>query len=628
MAAQRYPCPLRLTLLLPLLLAAVTGVTSAQEIDRRLASLALELLESAEAAAGPLALSASVDLAEGDASRPDLVAATLVVDLPAAEPAVAGAAAPIEVAIAVAVFDSEPELVSWSGEPQPAAAGSPLRLRLRLEVALEMERIVVAVGRGGDEAWGACEAVLGGPPPAGASRPEIEADLRPALAATPPAILRLLPPTRKPVTGEVRIRVLLSDVPVARVRFELDGEPVAEDDSAPFAAVIDFGDGGETRVLRAVAYDAAGRELGDDRIAINETALLNRVRIRRVEAASGRVEVAAELELAAGNAAERVEFFLNQERVETLTAPPWSASMRRDRPQPTDFVRVVAHLGDGSVLEDARLVEGTGERVEVNLVQVFAVVTDRDGTPRRDLGREDFRLELQGRQLRIDRFAPAQEVPLVLGLVIDTSVSMWALMPDTRVAGSRFLADTLRAGDRAFLVDFDTRPRLAAGLTGDVGALLRRFAGLTADGFTALYDAVIFSMLQFEHEAGRKALVVLTDGDDYKSRFGARRCIEYGRELGVPVYIIALGGLFGERRDLRKLALESLSGSTGGRVFYITGREQLGVAYEQIAEELRSQYLLAFTRPRPLSAEELAAIRVHVRGRGLRVRAVTPSRRP
>jgi Ca-activated chloride channel family protein len=424
------------------------------------------------------------------------------------------------------------------------------------------------------------------------------------------------------VTGPTRIRVLISDSTVARVRFELDGEPVIEDETPPFAAVVDFGDDGAIHELHAVAYDDAGREIGQDRLRVNERAPGNRVRMDALTIGDGVVTVTAQLELAGAAPAERMEFYLNEQRLARLTEPPWRAELPRPNPGPSDFVRVVAVFADGSEVEDARLVEAAAERVEVNLVQIFAVVTDREGAPRSDLTRDDFELRLDGVRQSIDRFAPAEEIPLVLGLVIDTSGSMWTLMPDTRQAGSRFLVETLRTGDQAFLVDFDTRPRLAAELTDDLGSLLRRFAGLTAEGFTALYDAVIFSMLQFEHEGGRKALVVLTDGDDYKSRFGARRCIEYGRELGVPVYIIALGGMFGERRDIKKLDLESLAASTGGRVFYISGSEELGGAYDRIQQELRSQYVLAFTSPRPLSPDELAKIRVEVRQRGLRVRAV------
>ncbi|MFQ5351363.1 MAG: VWA domain-containing protein, partial [Thermoanaerobaculia bacterium] len=450
-----------------------------------------------------------------------------------------------------------------------------------------------------------------------------EWDLRTAAKprAAPP-VLRLLPPFDQPVTGNARLRVLISDTAVARVAFELDGKPVGEDDTPPFAAEIDFGDDGAVHEVRAVAYDTADHRLGEDRLLVNDRAPSSRIRIGGLLAGARTVTVTARLEQAGAAPARRVDFYLNERRLAQLTAPPWRAELARPQPRPSDFVRVVAVFADGSEAEDARLIEAAAERVEVNLVQVFAVVTDEGGAPKRDLTLDDFELRLAGRKREIERFAPAEEVPLVLGLVIDTSGSMWTLMPDTRQAGSRFLVETLRAGDRAFLVDFDTRPRLAAELTADLGSLLRRFAGLTAEGFTALYDAVIFSMLQFEREGGRKALVVLTDGDDYKSRFGVKRCIEYGRELAVPVYIIALGGLHGERRDIKRLDLDSLADATGGRVFYINGSDELGAAYDVIQQELRNQYLLAFNSSRPLSPDELGKIKVDVRRRGLRVRSV------
>ena len=82
--------------------------------------------------------------------------------------------------------------------------------------------------------------------------------------------MRLLPPVDQPVTGRARIRVLVSDAAVARIAFRLDGEPVAEDAEPPFAAEIDFGASGGVREVRAVAYDGAGRELGEDRLTVNE----------------------------------------------------------------------------------------------------------------------------------------------------------------------------------------------------------------------------------------------------------------------------------------------------------------------------------------------------------------------
>ncbi len=583
-----------------------------------LAARARALLEDDTITAGPLEIAAVVELGDGPASRPDLLPATLELSLPA----LAAAGGRLDLAIVLASFETDPLVLRLTERLPPAETGSPPRVRLRFEVPEEIDRVVVAAAL--DGRWGAVDADVeaageNGEPAAVLA----EWDLRPERAAPAeiPA-LRLLPPFDQPVTGTVRIRVLISDPTVARVAFELDGAAADEDDKPPFAAEIDFGADGAVHELRAVGYDAAGRRVGEDRLTVNDRGPGNRIRLDELEVGEGRLIATARLELAGAAAPSRVEFYLNEQPLARLTAPPWRAELSRPEPSPSDFVRVVAVFADGSEVEDARLVEAAAERVEVNLVQVFAVVTDRNGSPQRDLTRDDFELRLAGRTRPIDRFAPAEEVPLVLGLVIDTSGSMWTLMPDTRQAGSRFLVQTLREGDRAFLVDFDTQPRLAAPLTADLGALLRRFAGLTAEGFTALYDAVIFSMLQFEREGGRKALVVLTDGDDYRSKFGAKRCIEYGRELGVPVYIIALGGMFGERRDIKKLDLESLAGSTGGRVFYIDSSEKLGAAYDLIQQELRSQYLLAFNSPRPLTPDELAKIKVDVRLKDLRVRAV------
>jgi VWFA-related protein len=587
--------------------------------DVDLVSQALDLLEGDSTSSGLLELSAVVTLDDGPASRPDQSRATLDLQLPAA----ATSGGRFDLAIVLASFEIEPQVLRVTERLPPSAGGVPPLLRVLFEVPEEIDRVVVAVAL--DRHWGAVDADLSeGAEAVEAASALVEWDLRVATVPmeSPPA-LRLLPPFDQRVTGTARIRVLISDSTIARVAFELDGKPAADDTTPPFAAEIDFGTDGAIHEVRAVAYDAAGRPLGEDRLTVNDRAAGNRVRIGDLVVGREAVTVTAELELEAATRARQMDFYLNEQRLAQLTAPPWRADLVRPEPRPSDFVRVVALFADGSEVEDARLIEGAAERVEVNLVQVFAVVTDRDGAPQRDLNRDDFELRLAGRKQQIDRFAPAEEVPLVLGLVIDTSGSMWTLMPDTRQAGSRFLVQTLRTGDRAFLVDFDTRPRLAAELTADLGSLLRRFSGLTAEGFTALYDAVIFSMLQFEREGGRKALVVLTDGDDYKSRFGAKRCIEYGRELGVPVYIIALGGMHGERRDIKKLDLDSLASSTGGRVFYINGSEELGAAYDVIQQELRSQYLLAFNSSQPLSPDELGKVKVTVRGPGLRVRAVT-----
>jgi Ca-activated chloride channel homolog len=114
---------------------------------------------------------------------------------------------------------------------------------------------------------------------------------------------------------------------------------------------------------------------------------------------------------------------------------------------------------------------------------------------------------------------------------------------------------------------------------------------------------------------------VLTDGDDYGSKFGARRAIQSAQRLGVPVYVIALT-LRNELRGNTVLDLEALTDATGGRLYFATGFEDLTRAYAEINEELRSQYLITFYAPSGTSLEDLRDVDLNVQGRGLEVRSV------
>ncbi|MCB1034300.1 MAG: VWA domain-containing protein, partial [Acidobacteria bacterium] len=194
----------------------------------------------------------------------------------------------------------------------------------------------------------------------------------------------------------------------------------------------------------------------------------------------------------------------------------------------------------------------------------------------------------------VEGFQYAEDLSLMLGLVLDSSGSMDERMIEAKQAAGGFLGQVMKPGDRAFLVDFDTRPRLAHPLTDDLAALFRTFPGIQPEGATAIYDSVVFSILQFDPGRGRKALVILTDGDDYQSRYSPRRAIDDAQEAGVPVYVIALGEDKQARRILKTSDLDSLTEKTGGRVFLATQPGDLEKAYAEINAELRSQYLLTF----------------------------------
>ena len=343
---------------------------------------------------------------------------------------------------------------------------------------------------------------------------------------------------------------------------------------------------------------------------------------------TGPIEVAADVTVPPRQRVERVEVYWNETLVATLSAPPWKASLGPQRSNGGDYVRVVAHLDDGQALEDVRLIgaEGSVERVEVNLVEIFTVVLDREGAPLHDLKSDEVSVRLANKPVVLDRFGVAEDLPLDVGLVIDTSQSMEVLMDDTRNAAIRFITDLVRPKDRAFLVDFDTKPRLAHPMTKNMMDLVKAMGSLRADGNTALFDSIVFSILHFEEGEDRRALVLLTDGEDYKSRFSARQAGLQARAAGVPVYLLSLGGMDWLRPALKQDDLELIAKQTGGRVFYVSAMPELDPAYARISDELRSQYVLAFATEKPLSEDELSKLEVSVSRPGATVRAVVSGR--
>jgi VWFA-related protein len=465
------------------------------------------------------------------------------------------------------------------------------------------------------------------PAPQTASPPDVLAQPapRPAPGSARFPALKVVPPRGRDLTGPQEFNILLSMDSIRRVEFYLDGELVVDDTRRPFSARLDLGTAVREHEVRAVGYSRDGIALGEDVLRVNAPRALTTIRVTESTPVPGSdaVDVGAELELLPGLRLDRVELFRNETLGATLTRPPFRARLPGPARSDADYVRVVAYLEDGTMLEDVRLLgsdAALSERVEVNLVEVYAVVTDANGEVIEGLQQSDFELRLGRETIPIERFAVADEVPLVVGLAIDTSGSMWTLMPDTRNAASRFLGQVLRSGDQGFVVEFSDRPRLAHPPSTDPFALMRSIGRLEAGGNTALYDSVVFSLLQFEPGLGRKAVVLLTDGTDYNSKFSYRRTHRTAAQAGLPVYFVALGGLEEDRPVFRKDDLELIADVSGGRVFYVRGMDDIYGAYARISRELRSQYVIAFTTAQPLADDELARVRVSVKGPKRQVR--------
>ena len=262
----------------------------------------------------------------------------------------------------------------------------------------------------------------------------------------------------------------------------------------------------------------------------------------------------------------------------------------------------------------------------VNVVNVLVTVRDRQGQLVKGLARDDFALEEDGRAQPIRYFSPQAGLPLTLGLLVDVSGSQRTVLAEQRRATSRFFDQVLRPEDQAFLVRFDSKIELLPGLT-----LPELDANPKGARGTALYDAMVFAAHRIAGAAGRKALIVLSDGYDTSSSATLSAAVEAAQRADALLYSIrfldrdifafevpASQGGSPVPREGRK-ALERLAKETGGAFFDLTAEEKLDKIYARIEDELRNQYSLGFTPGSTRSGYR--KIRVSVKRKGLTVQA-------
>jgi VWFA-related protein len=294
--------------------------------------------------------------------------------------------------------------------------------------------------------------------------------------------------------------------------------------------------------------------------------------------------------------------------------------------------------------------------VEVKTVTVLATVRDKHGKTISNLTKDDFAIEEDGRPQTINYFAKESDAPLRLGLLVDTSLSQRRLLDQERSTSYSFLDHLLRQDkDLAFVIHFDhevellqeftsSRPKLQAALqslqtpqyhddrggggsnggggsSGDGGRGHGGRGGGPRAGGTLLYDAIYLASDEvMKGQQGRKALILLTDGDDRGSKETLATAIETAQRSDTVIYSILFkddegygnrGGGFGggggrggghhggrypqENRADGKKILEQISKETGGRLFEVSKKETVDKIYAEIDEDLRNQYSLAYT---------------------------------
>ena len=438
-------------------------------------------------------------------------------------------------------------------------------------------------------------------------------------------LIEIVPPVP---SGDAKLRIdtLVTCPSIRRVDFLLDDRVVGRDRRFPFAVTLTRENLQTARRLEVLAYGPDEVELARDRIYLESDEPIFSVSVSEVNEIgdSGWVEVAAEVDRSSVDSVERVDFYRDQRYVASVGHEPYRT--RIPKLEATEYLRAVAHLKHGGYTESVHLVGSEADELSVTLVEIYAMVSDRSGRPMPGLGADRFELRHNGRAQTIERFREGNEVPLSLGVVLDSSGSMGESMARAKESARSFLKAALDDGDRALLVDFDSRPRLLHPLTDEIDHLISRFDDIRSTGSSAVYDAILFGLLQLEGTTGRKALVVLTDGLDSGSRISASRCSQLARQAGVPVFVIGLGRNLGDLPSHQRLELERLARRTGGSSYPIRRTEDIAAAYSAIDLQLRGQYLLGFSPRGPLSTKDMDAIEVSVIDERLQVRTILGDR--
>jgi VWFA-related protein len=304
--------------------------------------------------------------------------------------------------------------------------------------------------------------------------------------------------------------------------------------------------------------------------------------------------------------------------------------------------------------------------VETKTVDILATVRDKHNKIVADLNKDSFQLEEDGKPQTIDYFSKESDLPLRLGLLVDTSLSQRRVLEQERTASYTFLDKLLRPEkDQAAIINFDfditllqdltaSRPKLQAALQKlETPQMNRQPADQTQDpnqrgggrghhggGGTHLYDAVYLASDEImSKQQGRKALIVLSDGVDHGSKETLAEAIETAQRANVVVYSIlftdnesggehhggfGMGGPYGghggygggrgggrpqEQRPDGKKILDQISKTTGGRLFEASKKDTVDKIYADIEEELRNQYRLGYT---PAKNQEAGYHRIHL----------------
>jgi Ca-activated chloride channel homolog len=268
------------------------------------------------------------------------------------------------------------------------------------------------------------------------------------------------------------------------------------------------------------------------------------------------------------------------------------------------------------------------QRLKSGVDLVSLNVTVMDGTKYvTDLSQDDFEVYEDGAKQAVTFFTKEQQ-PIALSVLLDTSASMEEKLPTAQEAAIGF-AKRLRPSDSMEVIDFDSQVRILQDFTSDVAALEKAIRDTHVNGSTSLYNAIYISLKDLKkikaassEEIRRQAIVVLSDGDDTSSLVEYDEVLDLAKRSETAIYAIGLRQPTAARKEFKEaeFVLRQLSQETGGRAFFPNTVGELPKIYEQIAEELASQYTLAYTSKNTMRNGAWRRIVVRVARQGLTAR--------
>lgn len=290
-------------------------------------------------------------------------------------------------------------------------------------------------------------------------------------------------------------------------------------------------------------------------------------------------------------------------QVATVPKPPWASS-------PSGTPKPVAHSTTTGAQSDADI------KVDVKLVNVFVTVTDAQGKPVASLAKDNFRLLEDGQSQKLAVFAKESALPLSIVMDIDTSLSTRKDLSFELTSARRFAHAILRPVDALSLYGFNEIVTEVVPFTADLKTIDRGIDRIRLGSATALYDALYLGAQALEPRQGRKVMVVITDGGDTMSKADYKEAVREAQQAEAIVYSIIVVPIESSAgRDTGgEHALIQLSEDTGGKYFYAMSTEQLDDAFQEISDELRTQYLLAYYPSERMADSDFRRIDVSVTG--------------